>query len=263
MHAAPVGHQCPECVRQARADFRRGPGRRDAIATAKGVPGVTILLGLLVAGYVWMLSQAGTGALVGGPGPQAMFDAGGALGIVFGGQPIGLAAAEYWRLLSPVFLHYGLLHLAVNAYSLWIVGRVVEEEYGRWRLIALFLATGIFATAISYALGPPAVGAGASGAVFGLMGVILAHAYQRRGTALGAMRMRAIGQVLVLNLLITFVSPRIDWRAHLGGFVAGAVAGYLAERGRGGPLANAVGIVLVAVAGLVIAVAKTSALTGV
>jgi rhomboid protease GluP len=222
---------------------------------------VNILLVLLGLGYLWMLSQAGVGALVSGPSAEVMFDEGGAFGFVVGSQAIGLAAGEYWRLVTPVFLHYGLIHLAVNAYSLWIIGTMVEREYGRWRLIAMFFATGIFASGVSYWLGPPEVGAGASGAVFGLLGVILAHAYQRRGTAVGAMRMRMIGQVLLLNLLITFMSPRIDWRAHLGGFVAGAIAGYLAERDRGSALTNAVGIAAVAVAGVAIAVAHTTALT--
>ena len=59
MHPAPVGHQCPECVREAKAAFRRGPGRRDAIANARGISGVTILLVLLGVGYVWTLQRVG------------------------------------------------------------------------------------------------------------------------------------------------------------------------------------------------------------
>jgi len=262
MRPAPVGHQCPDCVREARAEFRRGPGRRDAVARAKGLSGVKILLALLALGYLWILAKVGVGALVSGPGGEGMFAAGGGFGFASGSRAIGLAAGQYWRLVSPMFLHYGLLHLAVNAYSLWIIGALVEDVYGRWRLIGLFLATGIFASAASYAFGPPAVGAGASGAVFGLLGVVLVHAYQLRGTAFGSVRMRMIGQVLLMNVILTFVSPVIDWRAHLGGFVAGIVGGYLAERGRGTAVTNAVGIGAVAAAGLVVAIAKTSTLTG-
>ncbi len=262
MTPAPVGHQCPECVREARAAFRKGPGRRDTVANVKGVRGTAILLGLMLAGYAWLVLQAGPGALFSGPGAEAMFEAGGGFGAVAGGQAFGLAAGEYWRLVTPMFLHYGLFHLAVNAYSLWIIGNVIEDEYGRWREISLFFATGIFASAASYAIGEPAVGAGASGAVFGLFGVVLVHAYRRRHTALGSARMRAIGQVLILNLILTFAVPRLDWRAHVGGFLAGILAGWLADPSRrGGAVANAVGIAMVAIAGFVMAVAKTSSLT--
>jgi membrane associated rhomboid family serine protease len=266
MSPASVGFQCPECVREARAEFRRGPGRRDAVANVRGVSATTVLLALMALGYAWMIVRVGTGALVSGPSPQQMYELGGSVGIAAGNQAIGLAAGEYWRLVSPIFLHYGILHLAVNAYSLWIVGRIVEDEYGRWREIAIFFATGIVASAASYALVSAdrvAVGAGASGAIAGLFGVVLAHAYGRRHTALGAARMRAIGQVLVLNLILSFASSVIDWRAHLGGFVAGVVAGWLAEPSRrGGAVANAVGITVIGAAGVAIAVAKTNALIG-
>ena len=264
MHPAPVGHQCPECVREAKAEFRKGPGRRDAVARTKGVSGTTILLALLAAGYVWELSRVGMGALVSGPGAFGMFQAGGAIGVTPGGQPIGIGLGEYWRLGSSIFLHFGIIHLAVNAYSLYILGGIVESEFGRWRLIALFFATGLFASGVGYVLRPDAVAAGASGAVFGLLGVVLVHAYQRRGSALGAMRMRMVWQVLLMNVVITFVSINsIGWQAHLGGFVGGAIAGYLAERTRGSAVANAIGIAGVGVAGILIAVAKNSTLTAV
>ena len=93
----------------------------------------------------------------------------------------------------------------------------------------IFLSTGIFASAASYAFGPNAVGVGASGAIFGVFGAFVAYNFRRRHLAIAAARLRSALALVVVNMLIAFSIPGIDWRAHVGGFVSGLVAGFVAE----------------------------------
>jgi membrane associated rhomboid family serine protease len=246
MIPAPVGHHCPECVAEARREFRRGPGRRILV---RGASITRTALIVLVIAFVVELLASGSPQLLFGPSPAQMIKVGAT-------DPLAIALqGQYWRFVTSVFLHYGVLHLAVNGYALMILGTVVESEYGRGRWVLLFLATGIAGGVASYAFGPlNSVGAGASGAIFGLMGAFLADSYSRRNTRIGRMQINAIVQTLILNLVITLAVSFIDWRAHLGGFVAGVVLGALLRR-RARPIPVAlqvagVAIFAVAVAGL-------------
>jgi membrane associated rhomboid family serine protease len=237
MIPAPVGHQCPECVAEARREYRRGPGRRIAVAKARTTGATTILLAVIAAGYVWELAVGGgPAALVGGPSIQGLIDAGGLVPFTGGsaaGVTGGLMGGEWWRLVTSIFLHAGLIHLALNGYVLWIFGTAIEGEIGRGTMIGVFLTTGIFAGAASFAFAPtPAVGVGASGAIFGLVGAFIAYNYLRRHHVMAQARLRAALSMLVLNLIIGFSIPGIDWRAHLGGLVAGVVAGLAVDPSR-------------------------------
>src|SRR5206468_8014379 len=123
--------------------------------------------------------------------------------------------------------------------------------YGRVRWLVIYLFTGIAGGVASYSFGPVnGAGAGASGAIFGLMGAFLAYSYRRRATQIGRLRVQAVVQTLILNFVITVVLSFIDWRAHLGGFLAGVAVGALLDRGpRELPRALQVaGIVLLAAA---------------
>src|SRR4026208_1626961 len=151
MIPAPVGHQCPECVAEARREYRQGPGRQIAVANLKATPVTKFLLIAMGIGYVWELVVAGgPAALFGGPGVRGLCDAG-ALVPVIGGtvaHPIGgILGGEWWRLLSSMFLHAGLIHLALNSYVLWIFGVEIERQIGRLVMLAVFLVTGVFARA--------------------------------------------------------------------------------------------------------------------
>ncbi len=117
-----------------------------------------------------------------------------------------VASGETWRMFTAMFLHIGLIHLAVNAYSLYILGNVLEREVGRVRFLALYVLSGLFASAASYYFSPlNSVSAGASGAIFGIFGAVFAINYRRRHTAQGAMAMRAMAQIIVLNVIINVV----------------------------------------------------------
>jgi membrane associated rhomboid family serine protease len=238
MIPAPVGHQCPECVAEARREYRRGPGRQVAVANVKTMSVTKLLLAAMVIGYVWELIVAGgPGSLFQGPSGQALIDAG-ALVPYSGGtisQPIGgIVGGEYWRLLTSIFLHAGLIHLALNGYILWIFGTTMEQDIGRVSTLAVFLVTGVFAAATSFAFAPGfVIGVGASGAIFGLVGAFVAHSYLRRSNLLAQARLRSALSLLLINLVFGIVAQgMIDWRAHVGGFVAGIVAGFVVDPSR-------------------------------
>jgi membrane associated rhomboid family serine protease len=234
MIPAPVGHQCPECVAEARREFRRGPGRRIAVAEAKAF-GATRALLLLIAGvYVLEVVRGGPGSLVSGPGPRELIDLGAQVPIAFTQDGlVGVATGQYWRLFTAMFLHAGILHAAMNSWVLYVVGSVYERDIGRLRFVAVYLSAGLFASAASYALtdldGGVGVSVGASGAIFGLFGGFLVYNWRRRAQTLANARLRQLLPWVLLNLVITFTIPFIDWRAHIGGLVAGVAAGYLAE----------------------------------
>jgi membrane associated rhomboid family serine protease len=143
------------------------------------------------------------------------------------------AEGDWWRLVSSNFLHVGLLHLALNMYGLWVLGRLVEQFLGRSRMLIVYMAAGVCGAAASLAFGGPATSAGASGAIFGLLGGAVAELalhrkeYPRRwsGALLGNLLFLAVA-----NVAIGFMYPMIDQSAHLGGLAAGTVLGALLSR---------------------------------
>jgi rhomboid protease GluP len=129
-----------------------------------------------------------------------------------------------------MFLHAGLLHVALNAYFFWLFGRVVESVFGRTWMLLIFLVSGFLASVASYAFGPVlALAVGASGAISGVFGAFIAYNYRRRHLAANAANLRMALTVIVLNAFIAVVYSSIDWRAHVGGLVAGFALGYLAD----------------------------------
>ncbi|MGH7546190.1 MAG: rhomboid family intramembrane serine protease, partial [Gemmatimonadota bacterium] len=225
MIPAPVGFQCPECVAQARREFRRGPGR----PFRGGVNATKALLYAIAAVFVVEVVVGGPQALFNGPSGRRLFD----LGAL---QPLAIADGQYWRLFTAMFLHAGLLHIGFNAYALWLFGSMLESNLGRTHMVVIYFVSGFLASAASYAFGPvEALGVGASGAIFGIFGAFIAFNYRRRHLALAAANLRWAATLILLNLFLAFgFAGRIDWRAHLGGLIAGLAAGAVAE-GWGGP----------------------------
>lgn len=218
MIPAPVGHQCPECVEQARRDFRRGP----ASPLRGGVSATKALLVAIAIPFVIEIVVGGPQALF-NPSARVLFDMGAM-------QPVAVAAGQFWRLFTAMFLHAGVLHIALNAYFFWLFGRTVEANYGRTWLVLLFVVSGFLASVASYAFGPiGALAVGASGAIAGVFGAFIAFNYRRRHTAMAAANLRIAIWVIVLNALFAIGYRAIDWRAHVGGLIAGFILGYLAD----------------------------------
>ncbi len=132
-----------------------------------------------------------------------------------------ILAGQLWRLVTPVFIHAGLLHLFVNMYSLFALGPAVEQFFGTPRMLALYLISGVSGVAFSLAFNPFR-SVGASGAIFGLLGGLGAFLYQHRSVfgPAGGMQLRQLAFVAAINLLNSF-SPGIDLWGHVGGLVAG------------------------------------------
>ncbi len=131
---------------------------------------------------------------------------------------------QYWRFITPIFIHIGLLHLGFNSYALWIVGPQVEKLYGGARFVLLYLLTGVAGVLGSYLYRPDGLSAGASGAIFGLFGVLLVFGIRHRESVPPLFR-RAFGTgvlpVILINLAIGYFVPMIDLSAHIGGLLAG------------------------------------------
>ena len=133
-----------------------------------------------------------------------------------------IAAGEYWRLLSPVFLHGGLDHLAFNLYALVVWGRVLEAMYGRAKYLAIYLIAGVFGNLCSYVFSPY-LAVGASGAIFGLFGALL-YFRKKDKIAFNAMFGMQVLLIIGFNLFYGFIRTGIDNFAHIGGLLGGFLA---------------------------------------
>jgi membrane associated rhomboid family serine protease len=138
-------------------------------------------------------------------------------------------AGEWWRLWSATLLHVGLLHLAVNMLSLWRLGQLVEQMYGSLRFAAVYVVAALGGALASLWFGRPGLSAGASGAIFGILGAAIADvAVRARGAGRQAWPRALLGNlvfVALANLAIGAAVPLIDQAAHVGGLISGGLAG--------------------------------------
>jgi membrane associated rhomboid family serine protease/Flp pilus assembly protein TadD len=159
-------------------------------------------------------------------------EAGGVALVLLGGK-LGPAiqTGEWWRLVTAMFLHAGLVHLTVNMWALLQLGTLCEILYGRARFLILYVCAGVLGNVASYEASP-GLGVGASGAIFGLFGVAIVFGLKYRRELPGQMGdrlLRSLVPVLLINLALTFSFSMIDKFAHLGGLVAGALLAALTE----------------------------------
>ncbi len=200
MVQAPVGFQCRECVAQASGRTPQPTTR--AGGRPVGRPVVTFtLIGINVVAFLLQF-LIGVDRVANN----------------LGMWPVGIAAGnEWWRLLTSAFLHGSFLHIAFNMYVLFALGPSLERILGHARYLVLYLMAALGGAVASYVFSDlRTVSVGASGAIFGLMGALVVAGRRLRYD---------ITQVLMLlgiNVVIGFLQPGVDWRAHLGGLVTGA-----------------------------------------
>lgn len=200
MVQAPVGFQCRECVAAASGRVPQPTTVAGGRPIAK--PMVTyVLIGINLVAFAFQFVLG-------------VDEVAGELGM----WPVGIAVGnEWWRLLTSAFLHGSFLHIAFNMYVLFALGPTLERVLGHGRFLVLYLVSALGGAIASYAFSDiRTLSVGASGAIFGLMGALV----------IAGRRLRYdITQVLILlgiNVVIGFLQPGVDWRAHLGGLVTGA-----------------------------------------
>jgi membrane associated rhomboid family serine protease len=218
---------CTECG--AGLSRVRAPGVGRALSNV--IPGATAATGLLVLlnGVCFLVMLAVPFAIPGREtGGLFGFDPGTLLRYGSGFSLLTFGNGEWWRLVTPIFLHGGLLHFAMNTMVLLQLGPLVEEEYGTERFATIYLVTGIASTFGSQAFRVVNM-VGASGALCGLLGLMLVHGI-RRGGAYGNAIRNVMIQNTLLMLVISFL-PGIDFVAHLSGFLVGFVLGWVVPYG--------------------------------
>ncbi|MGR6320848.1 rhomboid family intramembrane serine protease [Micromonospora soli] len=229
MREAPVGHRCPECVREDNRSVRQA--RTVFGGRVAGRPLVTyLLIALVVLVYLVELvhpaildqfDSLGTGLV--DDGGQRYVDDGGPHP---GYQLIGIAHGEWYRLLTAAFLHLlptegvlGILHIAFNLYWLWLLGRVVEERLGGVRFLAVYLLAALGGSVLGFLVDPHQAAVGASGAVYGLAGCYFVLTRRLHHHPIDANR-------LIIPFLIWMVLSAgwTSWEGHLGGLLVGGAA---------------------------------------
>ncbi|MGL4650546.1 MAG: rhomboid family intramembrane serine protease [Caldilineaceae bacterium] len=211
MTSAAVGFQCPDCVAEGRSATRQA---RTVFGgqLAEGAVVTKTLIGLTAAAFAFQYLY----------GFDKAVENFALLGYALGsqGQVVGVGAGEYYRLLTAAFLHGGVLHIMFNMWVLYALGPQLEQLLGRARFLTLYLLSALGGSVVSYVFSAPNVpSVGASGAIFGLMGATLVVGRRLRADVTN------VAVLIGINFAIGFVVPNIDWRAHLGGLITGALVG--------------------------------------
>ncbi|WP_328867395.1 rhomboid family intramembrane serine protease [Streptomyces sp. NBC_00304] len=276
MREASVGHHCVECVKEGRRSVRQARTVLGGAVARSAVPLVTyVLMGLNILVYLAELVRPGivdrfgmTGAELTGPdGLRYVYESGGIPGF----DVTGVLGGEWYRLLTGAFLHlppdgsalgsvpFGVLHIVFNMYALWNLGRVVEEQLGRVRFLALYLLSALGGSVLVYLVAPLETSVGASGAVFGLAAAFYVIS-RRLGRDTHTVNRFLAGFLVWMVVSAGFTS----WQGHLGGLLTGALVTVVyayapAERRTS---VQAAGCVVLAAVLVLLVVLKTSALTG-
>lgn len=147
--------------------------------------------------------------------------------LIFGAKfgPL-ISEGQYYRLFTCAFLHGGLFHLLCNMYSLYILGPQVNIVYGTHKYISIYIISCFTSSLMSFVYSPNTLSIGASGAIFGLMGALIAFAFIER-KKLDKHFISGLLQVLVLNLFIGLSMSNIDNYGHIGGLLGGLIVGYI------------------------------------
>lgn len=208
MTATPVGMRCPDCARN------RTPVRNmRAMAVDPLVTYALIAINVLV-----YIGSSSSGSALGG-------SANGSVYRDFALDGPDVANGDWWRLVTSGFLHYGLLHIALNMYVLWWLGRELEPSLGHVRFSALYFTSMLCGSFGALLVTPNALTAGASGAIFGLFGAAFTIGRMRGADVMA----NGIGPLILFNLIFTFLVGGISIGGHIGGLIGGAAAGYAME----------------------------------
>jgi len=204
------------CDRCAGVAGRRA--RTSLAVSALGAPVTALLLAVNVTVFIVMVVSSGS--ITGFRGDTLI-----KWGANFGPYTLG---GEYWRLLTAAFVHGGPIHILVNAWALFSLGQLCERLFGKWQTLMIYVLTGVGGSLLSIAWNQQRLSVGASGAIFGIIGALVAGLrFGDLGLSHGQRRamFSSLVSVAVINFIIGFSLPGIDNMCHLGGFVTGLLAG--------------------------------------
>lgn len=215
-----MGFRCPDCVLEIQDRFysQTKDAYMDPLTQSSSQPYVTYaLLGLI--GFIFVLME-----LAGGSTTNEVL-------ISFGANDGSLIInGEIWRLFTSMFLHIGARHLAFNVIGLIAFGLETERIYGNLRYLFIYLLSGLFGSLLSFATqGYEQYSAGASGAIYGVLGMQLAFfwLYRHQTGELGRQRRNMVLVLVGVGFILGYSLMPADNMAHLGGLIAGAILGYL------------------------------------
>ena len=247
MTPTPVGMRCPGCARE-----------RTHVRTMRSLPAhaAVVTRALIVINVLVFIVELGTGTSLGGSQAGTLVAKGGLFGPAIADQH------QYYRLVTSGFLHYSLLHIAFNMFFLYIIGQILEPAIGSLNFAAVYFVSLLAGSFGALLFQPDALTVGASAAAFGVFGALIVVAWDR-GISIWR---SGLGPTLLINVVFSLSVAGISIGGHLGGFVGGALAGWvilqLGEKRRmeGAALAGCLAIAVISVAGA-IAVASSHGLT--
>ena len=214
---SPISPNCPECEERLRQTARAGiPTSRPSLATPPLLI-TTGLIGLNLLVFAVMVLR-GVSPLM--PSTQQAI----AFGADYG--PLTLNG-QWWRLVTCMFVHFGIVHIGLNMWCLWNLGRAAEQLMARFSYLLAYFVSGIFASIVSLYWHPMATGAGASGAIFGMAGVLVSYVYLKKTPShikINSKMLGSLGTFIAYNLAFGAL-PGISNAAHIGGLVMGLVVG--------------------------------------
>lgn len=208
-----VGQKCPECAaptgRGRVIDARRTVGRPSSAVTPLSIALIAINVGIFLIGR--LVPELG----------DRMFAEGAQW------RPAIEFNGEWYRVFTAMFLHGSITHVLFNMWALYLFGPVLERRFGAASFGSLYLAAGLSGSAFYHVIGGANPAVGASGAIFGLFGALLAASYRQRHTPAGRAVFGQLALLLAINLALPLIVPRIAWEAHLGGLIAGVIIAFV------------------------------------
>jgi membrane associated rhomboid family serine protease len=221
---APVGIRCPD-----HAGTRKGPATRIRPRPVQRAPGIALASGqapitraLIAVNIAIYLVTAVQGNGLNDPSGGSLW----LRWVLYG--PL-VVHGGWYRLVTAMFLHASIIHIAFNMYALWVIGTPVEQYLGRVRYVGLYFVSGLAGSAGGLLQAPHTPILGASGAIFGILGAMLIIEWQVTGRLAGN-----AATWIVINLVISFAIPNISWGGHVGGLVGGILITLAYAHWRGG-----------------------------
>jgi len=214
---SPVSLTCPECDERMAQRSRAGfPTSGQAPVT----PFFLITAGLIGLNVMMFLIMVLRGVSPLSPSPQQAI----AFGADFGPYTLN---GQWWRLVTSMFVHFGIVHIGLNMWCLWNLGRAAEHLMGRASYLLAYFVSGLFSSIASVYWHPMGASAGASGAIFGMAGVLVSYVYLKKTPAhitINSKMLGSLGTFIAYNLAFGAL-PGISNAAHIGGLLMGLVVG--------------------------------------